>query len=260
MTHTVSVMSDLHLEFEDFKPPGGDILVLAGDICTARHLKTEGELGQRYRDFFEHCAANYNHVLYVPGNHESYGYNLSDTLGTLSANITSRIEMGDCQDYYLIDDWVFLLTTLWTDCNKGDPTTYLMMSERLNDFRTIRYGANYQRLTPQLTHKIHNDNLNWLENQLEDNKDWKVFVVTHHGPHPQSIHSKYALEHHMNGAYVSDLSHLFDKYSNLKYWAHGHVHNSFDYRAGSGRVITNPKGYYNENKSFNPHFTVTLNV
>jgi hypothetical protein len=34
-------MSDLHLEFADLKLPGGDILILAGDVCEAKNLKID---------------------------------------------------------------------------------------------------------------------------------------------------------------------------------------------------------------------------
>ena len=37
----VSVMSDLHLEFADIELPGGDILLLPGDIFLAASLKPE---------------------------------------------------------------------------------------------------------------------------------------------------------------------------------------------------------------------------
>ena len=45
----VNVMSDLHLEFADLELPGGDVLILSGDICEAKNVKRE-----RYRE---------NHIL-----------------------------------------------------------------------------------------------------------------------------------------------------------------------------------------------------
>ena len=36
----VRLLSDVHLEFGDMDPGSGDVLVLAGDICTAGDLIT----------------------------------------------------------------------------------------------------------------------------------------------------------------------------------------------------------------------------
>ena len=37
----VNVISDLHLEFDDLILPGGDVLILSGDICEAKNVKSE---------------------------------------------------------------------------------------------------------------------------------------------------------------------------------------------------------------------------
>jgi hypothetical protein len=41
-------------------------------------------------------------------------------------------------------------------------------------------------------------------------------------------------------------------------WIHGHTHDSFDYAVAGTRVICNPKGYRNENRSFRPDLTVRV--
>ena len=64
-------------------------------------------------------------------------------------------------------------------------------------------------------------------------------VVTHHSPHPHSIHPRFAGSP-LNAAFVSDLSPLMGK---AKLWIHGHVHDSFDYELAGTRVIANPRGY-----------------
>ena len=35
----INVISDLHLDFADLTLPGGDILVLSGDVCEAKKIK-----------------------------------------------------------------------------------------------------------------------------------------------------------------------------------------------------------------------------
>lgn len=259
----VHLFSDLHLEFEDFDPPGGDILILAGDICTAKHLKANGKLHERYMTFFNKCAERYYTVFYTPGNHESYGGNVSNTVQILGDILPRGIQVGD-RVIYLFKvqgiQWRFLLTTLWTNCNNGDPATYATLNNRMNDFRTIRYGDAYTRFTPQLCHKLFNENVAWLNAELIDarNQGDQVFVVTHHGPSYKSTPPKYAYEREIIGSYVSDLHQLMERYSCLKYWAHGHVHTSFNYEVCGTRVITNPKGYYNENLDFDPNFALDI--
>ena len=39
----VRIMSDLHLEFGQFDPGEGDVLILPGDICTASSYHFRGE-------------------------------------------------------------------------------------------------------------------------------------------------------------------------------------------------------------------------
>ena len=75
---SVSIMSDLHLEFADITLPGGDILILAGDIWLARDMTTDGSANpdrrKRYVRFCQHELRKYARVLAITGNHESYGF------------------------------------------------------------------------------------------------------------------------------------------------------------------------------------------
>ena len=59
----IRVLSDLHLEFEDWAPPAvqADVVVLAGDI----HGGTKGLAWAR--EEFPHTP-----IVYVPGNHEYF--------------------------------------------------------------------------------------------------------------------------------------------------------------------------------------------
>ena len=65
----IAIASDLHLEVRDvaFENPGSDVLVLAGDICTLRHMDADGILGDRFRAFFQNCTSRWEHVIYILG-------------------------------------------------------------------------------------------------------------------------------------------------------------------------------------------------
>ena len=93
----------------------------------------------------------------------------------------------------------------------------------------------------------------------------RTIVVTHHGPHPLSIHPRYAGSR-VNGGFVSDLTTLLLK---ADLWLHGHIHDSMDYRVGGCRVVANPAGYVLnhlvaasgigfefENHRFDPHLVL----
>jgi hypothetical protein len=85
----------------------------------------------------------------------------------------------------------------------------------------------------------HEAGIAWLKHTLAEPFDGPTVVITHHGVHPLSVHPKYANEA-ASAAFVSDLGPLLAK---APLWVHGHVHDSFDYRAHGSRVVANPRGY-----------------
>jgi predicted phosphodiesterase len=129
----IHLLSDLHLEFENFVPEvsDADVTVLAGDI----HLRTRGV--EWAKQTFK------GRVLYVPGNHEYYGGNLGKTLVKMSDAGDDRVRVLDCERVDL-DGVRFLGATAWTDyAATGDPLTAQMDArETMTDFRKIRTGSN----------------------------------------------------------------------------------------------------------------------
>ena len=134
----------------------------------------------------------------------------------------------------------------------------------MNDYKVIRIGSNYRKMNPDDTLKFHKKSKLFFQQKLEEFKDTKTWVLTHHGPSYQSVHPKYRTAGIANGAYVSDLDDLILDNPQVKYWSHGHTHESMDYRIGECRVICNPRGYYNSynnsglNLNFNPNFEIEI--
>lgn len=235
----IQLASDLHLEhLENWFPAaqtispahGADFLVLAGDIGRGTNAL------KLFRDWPVP-------VLYVAGNHEAYGSTWSGTLAEL------REAARETSVYFLERDSAdfggvrFLGCTLWTDYRLRSNRTQRQLMEhaeqRISDHRQIRSEAGgYFTAADAL--REHETSMAWLASELARPYGGKTVVVTHHGPHPLSVHPRY-LGEPTNAAFVSDLSELLEQGPSL--WLHGHVHDSVDYNVGCCRVVANPRGY-----------------
>jgi len=262
----VRVCSDLHLETCEYGHGvpdlgSGDVLILGGDILCARHFKKDGNLKKVYNDFLKKCVDNFDWVLYLAGNHEAYGYNYEGTWDVLKENLPEGIHLME-NSVVKIADWVFLGATLWTDFRNENALEMMEAQNCMNDYKTIRIGSNYRKMNPDDTLGFHKKSKQFLLDTLPMFSNQKVWVLTHHGPSYQSVHPKYRNSGIANGAYVSDLDDLIFDNPQIKYWSHGHTHESFDYMIGGCRVICNPHGYYNGyntqgmNLNFDPNFEV----
>src|SRR5690606_35705247 len=120
---------------------------------------------------------------------------------------------------------------------------------------------------PEDALREHEQSRTWLSTELAKPYYGRTVVITHHGPHPLSVHPRYSGDA-TNAAFVSDLSELL-KWPQL--WLHGHVHDSFDYRVHGYRVVANPRGYpcnagscerfrylEFENQNFNPALVIKV--
>lgn len=235
----IQLASDLHLEhLENWFPgaqtispaDGADILVLAGDIGRgARALKL-------FRDWSVP-------VLYVAGNHEAYGSTWNGTLAELrEASRETSVRFLE-RDTAEVGGVRFLGCTLWTDyrlrSNRAQSQLMENAEQRISDHRLIRDEAGgYFTAADAL--REHEKSRAWLTSELARPYDGKTVVVTHHGPHPLSVHPRY-VGAPLNAAFVSDLSELLERGPDL--WLHGHVHDSFDYNVNGCRVVANPRGY-----------------
>ena len=265
-------MSDLHLEFAPMTLPGGDILLLVGDICVAAFLghRTDS-VAMKHREvckefFYTECA-KYNQVYYIAGNHEHYNGIFDDTIETLREFLeNSNVRVLD-KELITIDGWNIYAATMWTDYDKNNPLAKQVAQYGLNDHRTIKKvnGTSINNFSTEDALAEHNLSLKNLDEMLYD---WEIIdkptiVMTHHAPSQLSVHERYKGDA-LNHAFYSDLSETMFVHPNIKYWFHGHTHDSFDYIVGECRVIANPRGYArfgsneSENKMFNINFELEI--
>jgi len=146
----------------------------------------------------------------------------------------------------VLGDVRFLGTTLWTDFELfGPENVRAAITESLKyvvDFRAIRHGL-AARLTPEQTIAFHRDATTFLRDRLAAPFAGKTVVVTHHAPHPGSVHPRWQ-RNLTSAAFVSDLTSLLGE---PHLWFHGHTHDSFDFQVNGTRIVANPMGYRTSN-------------
>ena len=254
--------SDLHLEFLHRKfpaairvgrvsTPWADVLVLAGDIHNGAQA-------------IKHFETWPHPVLYVPGNHEFYEHTVEQTLTMIKkAAVNTAVIVLDRTEWVYLGVR-FLGCVLWTDyeLNGADqkPRAMRACEARLADHRKIMgVSKPGEGFSAARALALHQQDREWLSAKLSEDFDGPTVVITHHGPHPRSVHARFA-DDPCNAGFISDLTPLLAR---ADLWIHGHVHDSFDYTVEGCRVLTNPGSYaqgmssaktYEDLRWENPHF------
>lgn len=264
----VSLVSDLHLEFGYQELPGGDVLILAGDICESRTLRNDfhqTKLIDRKPgtfpayDFFYIECAKYKKVFYVMGNHEHYFGRYDKTYNELKRFLPDNVVLLE-DEMFEYEGVLFLGATLWTDMHKGNPMTVLTLKNMMNEYKCVtnnyKNTGQYYKLTPEVTMMAHRKSKEYFKLILEEKRDVPVVVITHMSPSFQGTHPKYQHETVTNGGYSSDMDQFILDHENIKVWVHGHMHDPCDYKIGETRVISNPRGYtpWEDDNGFIPGF------
>mgnify|MGYP003347062769 CR=1 FL=1 len=267
----IALASDLHLEFgaiELHNTESSDVLVLAGDICTAKHLNGVSQYDQRYRTFFAQCCERFPKVIYVLGNHESYAYDIQYTASHLKRELArDNLHILD-NETVDIDGVTFIGTTLWTDMNAEDSLTLYHVSSMMNDFQTIKNSARMlseykaAKLTPEDTVEFHKKSLDYINHVTYGRPNYNFVVVGHHCPSHKSVHEKYKNDTLMNGNFYTNMDEFIIDNPQIQLWIHGHMHDAVDYMLGTTRVVSNPRGYlgYEDTSNFKPDFGVDLDL
>ena len=255
------ILSDLHLESSsgwdlpapDMRPQF-DVLIVAGDLIT-RMERGVAWLRERIKD---------QPVIYVSGNHESYGTDWKITIEKARAAAAGGNVRILQDDSCVIGDVTFAGATLWTDFNLfGDRQRAMAHAGGvMNDYRRIRKRGYQERLRPQDTLAANREAREFFANVVRTKTTEKVCAISHHGPAPAT--AKLGTENDLiNSAYVN--GEYVEMMSGINTWIYGHTHETRDFTIGETRVVTNAKGYGPsighptwQNQHFDPTFTVEI--
>jgi predicted phosphodiesterase len=252
----IALASDVHLEFgplEINNTDGADVLILSGDICVAHNLSDrdvhdlvgEHTKSRGYHQFFEHCASQFDHVIYIAGNHEHYNGDYATSIPHLKDKLSYLKNLHVLEkETITLGDTTFVCGTLWTDMNREDPRTLSSIRGMMNDYRVIRNSDRHAKFSPEDSVADHKAMLTVIRAAVDANPAGKFVVVGHHSPSKLSTKPQYQDDVIVNGAYSSDLSELMLDYPQIRMWTHGHTHHEFDYMIGTCRVVCNPRGYH----------------
>jgi Icc-related predicted phosphoesterase len=235
----IKLLSDLHLEGIGNdptrflpNPSNADVLVLAGDITVGK-IRLEKVLAS----FAEH----YEHVIFTPGNHEYYKYDIRCLDELKVPSNVYHLNPGKIT----IDGITLVAATLWTDF-RNNPIAEQQASWGINDFGAI---GGFKTVHASVLHAQHRDYI--AENPAD-------VVITHFLPSDACTHPRFRGSI-LNYYFANNLDNLILDLQ-PKYWLFGHTHDSINITIGKTRLISNPYGYHNYevNKEFQKDLILEL--
>ena len=252
----IQPISDLHLDclkemhrddfFGRIIQPEADAIILAGDVVEGGDLNI----------FKEEISSISKPIYYVAGNHEYWGVPCVELIPFLKHELRHFPNIKVLEnDHVVLGDTVLIGGTMWT--NLHNPINANMIQGYMRDFQRS------PGLTTDWTNAKHDETVKYIEDclKLEQWKDKKKIVVTHHGPSFQAVDEFYKFDI-ANCGYQSNLNHILDSEWAPDVWIHGHSHVFMDRFIGNTRVIRNPYGYFSygeQGTKFDPKFMIDTN-
>ncbi len=242
------------MEFKPFTLPnaGSDVIVLAGDIGTG----LQGiNLARGW--------SQWQHVVYVSGNHELYGGSYPSHINAMRAATIGYPNLHFMEnDQLVIDNVRFLACTLWTDFTLyGDGESFASMriaARGMSDYMMIKCDDD-SRLAPENTRHIHLESIAWLKDRLAEPFDGSTVVVTHHCPSDRFIEPRFRQRKDgLTPAFASNLESMMGPPIDL--WIAGHSHYNVDLDINGTRCLSNQRGYPGEKPPglFNPELVIEV--
>lgn len=283
MTTAVYTISDLHLEFLITKngiEPNKEILnniyyplltpldrheknilLLGGDICTAKHYHYVLPLFERLI-----VEGHYDKIYAVLGNHEFWGYHWVESFAKIKRQIEQSPILKD--KFFILENETVNLTntvqlianTLWYSV----PISHEYVIEKeINDYRyiTVKYNTMndkpfYRKINYINVYQRYQKSIQYIHDSLVlgSEKGKQSIVLTHHAPSHLFIKgTKYEQKINSVYGYGTPLPYSFRSpdvcIENIIKWIHGHAHHTI-YREYVNElgidIVTNTVGYWND--------------
>jgi predicted phosphodiesterase len=239
----IAIASDLHLEWhrdygqsfiESLDPTGVDVLVLAGDIDSAKHLCVS----------LKAISEKYPQVVLVNGNHELYGFSPEQAHGAIHRAAKGTKTHWLNRSTVTIAGVRFVGATLWFP--HPAQTAY---KGGYNDFFQVRDFEPW-------VYEEHRATLDFLDRELKSTD----ILVTHFMPLRESIQPEYKASTLNCFFWAGEEADKIVRDRGPRLVIHGHTHSSVDYQLGTSRVLCNPFGYVRvgENRKFDLRLIVNV--
>lgn len=255
------VVSDIHLEcrseeidsaeFTKFIQPCAEVLALVGDIGQP----DDGNLPR----FLKWCSDNYQHVLYVAGNHEFYNassvpyHKILHQLRTICEKFSNVHFLNN--KVFIVDDIAFIGSTLWS---RIPPELNSFIKNYMKDYSVI-FNETGNRITTAETNELFSSNCDFINKSIVEAEKMKLkaVVLTHHTP---SFKNTSAPEYRMSPSGFAFSTHLPATFWSgpIHLWCCGHTHYNFDHNKEGYRLVSNQVGYDQPMQTHNPKMFIEL--
>lgn len=232
----ISLISDTHFEFYTdpklfINKSDIDVLVIAGDLAVGKESIISA---------LKKFSPNFKDIIYVLGNHESYGSDYLEVTSYISRFTRNTNIHFLNPGSVTIGNVCFLGGCLWTDFRK-DAMAKFVCARNINDFNRIK------GFDTDFCAQLHTEHIKYIKEVYSATPTRKKVIVTHFLPCIESIAPEYRGSDLINYYFANDHG---DWIADLRdsIWLFGHTHSSVDVQLGDTRCISNPYGYnYNGN-------------
>lgn len=235
------ICSDVHLEehpersFDDVIIARAPYLILAGDIGDPSTSE--------FTEFLNKCSSSFEHVYFVPGNHEYHGHGIYEGDRLLKSVIgkLANVTLLQCNKA-TIGPYVIVGATLWTNIPAH---LHQAAVQNVGD-----YSKMDKDFTPAQCSRINRNQVTWLSGIIrEAHANGKhLIVVTHHPPSMSGTSHPSFSSDPLRFCYRNNLDHLVSLPGNIV-WVSGHTHFSYMHRRGKAWLVSNQVNSKNHNKS-----------